>query len=57
MNIVVVLCCLFSYCIWCELSEDGDIMAPKHIGAMYKNVRVSFRIPHLFLLHELVTSS
>ena len=26
--------------IWCQLPEDGEMIAPKHVGALHKIVRV-----------------
>jgi hypothetical protein len=39
--------------LWCQLSEDGEKIAPKHVGAMYKIICIDYAIVHLLILHEL----
>jgi len=34
---------------WCKFPQDGEIIAPKHEGALLKIVRVNDRIAHLFM--------
>jgi hypothetical protein len=40
----------------CQLTEDGEIMAPKHVGSMQNIVGINYKIVHLFVLQELFTS-
>jgi hypothetical protein len=42
---------------WRQLALNGVIIAPKHVGSMYKIVRINYRIVHLLVLRELFTSS
>ena len=41
---------------WCQLPEDGEITAPKHVGSMQNIVSINYKIVHLFVLQELFTS-
>ena len=41
--------------VWCQLPEDGEIITPKHVGAMWKTVHINDRIVYLLLLHEFLT--
>jgi len=50
-----VVCVLNDW--WCQRSEDGETIAPKHAEAMYKIVRLNYRTVLLLVLRELFTSS
>jgi len=39
---------------WCQLPEDGEIIVPKHVVAMEKDVRINNRTERL-LLHVFST--
>jgi len=41
---------------WCQLPEDGEIIAPKHVGSMQNIVSINYKIVHLFVLQELFPS-
>jgi len=41
---------------WCQLLEDGDKIAPKHVGSMQNNVSINYKIVHFCVLQELFTS-
>ena len=34
----------------CQLPEDGEIITPKHVGAVKKIVRINYRKVHLLVL-------
>jgi len=38
MPLNLLLCVLKKF--WCQLPEDGVIITPKHVGSMYKIVRI-----------------
>jgi len=41
---------------WCQLPEDGEIIAPKHVGRVHYIVSINYQIVRLFVLQELFTS-
>jgi hypothetical protein len=41
---------------WCQLPEDGEMIAAKHVGAVCKIVHMDYGIEPFLLLHELLTS-
>ena len=43
--------------LWCQFPEDSETITPKHVGEMYKIVRINYRIVHLLVLCELLTLS
>jgi hypothetical protein len=43
--------------IWCQLSEDGDIIVSKSVAAVYKIVRTNYRILRLLVVREIFTAS
>ena len=47
---ILLLCVLKKF--WCQLPEDGELIAPKHVVAM---ARITYRIVHLLVLHVLFT--
>jgi hypothetical protein len=41
---------------WCQLLEDGETIAPKHVGSMQNIVNINYKIVHVCVLQELFTS-
>ena len=41
---------------WCQLPEDGEIIAPKHVGSRQNILSVNYNIVHLFVLQNLFNS-
>jgi len=52
---ILLLCVLKIF--WFHLAEDGEIIAPKHLGVMQDIVCINYRIVHFLVLRELFTSS
>jgi hypothetical protein len=39
----------------CQLADDSDIVTSKHVGTIYKTVRVNYRIVHILVLRKLLS--
>jgi hypothetical protein len=41
---------------WCQLLEDGDTIASKHVGSMQNIASINHKIVYVCVLQELFTS-